>query len=91
MNKIFVSLLACIAVSSAWAATADGKGVVRRVNVDEGKILIKQEEITELNLPANTIAYRVKPSLITQIRAGDRVDFVVEVKDNQYYIIQITK
>ena len=59
-----------------------GKGIVKEINLKEKWLTIDHEEIKDL-MPAMIMEFWVRdPSLLTRIRVGDKVDFVV-VEDNK--------
>ncbi len=75
----------------ALAQEASASGEVRKVEVPEGKVMIKHGPIAELGLPAMTLVYRVDPALMAGINPGDKVSFTARRQDSQYVIIKISK
>jgi len=85
-------LLGAGAVSGAWAAgepatqvaaaAADQvltAGEVRKVDAAQGKITIRHEAITNLDMPPMTMVFRAdKPELLKGVKAGDRIRFRAE-------------
>lgn len=62
--------------ASAMAMTA---GEVRKVDVEQRKVTIKHEAITNLDMPAMTMVFRVsKPEQLKDLKAGDKVRFHAE-------------
>lgn len=87
------ALLGTAAVSAAWAAgepatlvaaaaAADQvltAGEVRKVDAAQGKITIRHEAITNLDMPPMTMVFRAdKPELLKDVKAGDRIRFHAE-------------
>ena len=70
---------------------AQGSGEVRRVNPDQGKIVIKQDAISELDLPAMSLSYHIQPELLQGIQPGDKVDFTAKRENSRYIIVEISK
>jgi Cu(I)/Ag(I) efflux system protein CusF len=58
--------------------TAEGRGVVRAVNVQEGSVTIAHEPMPALGWPAMTMAFRVRSAdMLTGLAVGARVHFVL--------------
>jgi Cu(I)/Ag(I) efflux system periplasmic protein CusF len=59
-----------------WAqALADGE--VRKVDVPAGKLTIRHGPLTELEMPAMTMVFRVAdPKLLDELKPGDKIRFV---------------
>ncbi len=87
MKKLAAILFA--ALLAAPAAFADDKhhqaaneptiGEVRKVDREAKKITIKHGPLSNLDMPAMTMVFRVKdPAMLEQVKAGDKVKFVAE-------------
>jgi Cu(I)/Ag(I) efflux system protein CusF len=56
--------------------TAEGRGVVRAVNVQQGSVTIEHEPIPALGWPSMTMAFRVRSAdLLNGVSVGARVHF----------------
>jgi Cu(I)/Ag(I) efflux system protein CusF len=77
--------------TSAIAQEASGSGEVRRVDAQAGKVTIKHGAISDLQLPAMTLVYRVDPALLADIKPGDKVRFTAKREDGQYVVTAISK
>lgn len=76
---------------STGVRTFSGTGVVRLVNLKEGWVEIDHEEIVGL-MPAMQMEWSVKDSaMLTSIRAGDKVDFVIEDNNGSEVILELKK
>ena len=63
--------------SDATALMASGE--VKKVDKDAGKITIKHGPLTNLEMPAMTMVFRVKdPVTLDQVTVGDKIGFVAE-------------
>jgi len=64
----------------AQAGTTDmTEGEVRKVDKDTKKITIRHGEIKNLDMPGMTMLFQVKdPAMLTQVKVGDKIDFVAE-------------
>ena len=54
-------------------------GQVRTVDAEEGKLIIRHEAISNLEMPAMTMLFKAKtPELLRNLQAGDRIRFRAE-------------
>jgi Cu/Ag efflux protein CusF len=54
-------------------------GEVRKVDAAQGKVTLKHETITNLDMPPMTMVFRAdKPELLKDLKAGDKVRFRAE-------------
>jgi Cu/Ag efflux protein CusF len=68
------------------------EGEVRKVDKDAKKITLKHGPITNLDMPAMTMVFRVKdPSMLELVKAGDQVRFAAENVNGQLTITRIDK
>jgi Cu(I)/Ag(I) efflux system protein CusF len=59
--------------------TALSSGEVNKVDKDAGKITIKHGTLANLNMPAMTMAFKVKDtSMLNQVKPGDKINFTAE-------------
>lgn len=59
-------------------ATSMTDGEVKKVDLENGKITIKHGDIKHLDMPGMTMVFTAKDkSLLTGIKAGDKVKFMV--------------
>jgi Cu/Ag efflux protein CusF len=64
-------------VSSQSSVMTDG--VVRKIDIANGKVTLKHGPITNLDMPGMTMVFRVvSPTLLNTVKAGDTVKFHVE-------------
>ena len=68
------------AASGAAAAAVDmTEGEVRKVDKATGKVTLKHGEIKNLDMPAMTMVFQVKPpAALASLKAGDKVRFKAE-------------
>jgi Cu(I)/Ag(I) efflux system periplasmic protein CusF len=60
------------------AQTAEGTGVVRAINAQEGTVTLAHEPIAALGWPAMTMAFRARSAdLLNGVAVGARVHFVL--------------
>jgi len=79
------------AASQEAPATASASGEVHRVDAAGGKVTIKHDKITALDLPAMTLVYRADPALLAGIKPGDKVRFTATRRDGRYVVTEISK
>ncbi len=80
----FRLLAACATFAAAAAAFAQSTlptidGEVRKIDAAAGKITLRHGDITNLDMPAMTMVFRVKdPALLEKVKPGDKVRFTVD-------------
>lgn len=73
--------------SATDAAMVDGE--VKKIDKDAGKLTIKHGPLTNLDMPAMTMVFRVAdPTMLEQVKAGDKIRFLAERKNGA---ITVTK
>lgn len=85
-----VPVLAAEQLPSAKDATATASGEVRRVDAAAGKVAIKHDAISDLELPAMTLVYQASPALLANIKPGDRVRFTAARQNGKYVVTAIS-
>lgn len=83
---VAVTSLSAVAMAQQQATI---KGEVRRVDLDKGKIVIKQDAVSDFKLPAMTLIYEVNQGLLNGVKAGDKVKFTATQQNNRYIINEI--
>lgn len=67
-------------------------GVVRRVDLPNGKIMIKHEAIPNLEMPAMTMTFSVADSaFLTVVKPGDKIRFVADDVDGELTLLWLEK
>lgn len=68
------------------------KGVVRKVDINSGRISIKHEEIPNLNMPGMTMSFLAQdPSILDGLIAGDKVVFTADEIDGELMVLSLEK
>lgn len=63
---------------------------VRKVDKDAGKVTLKHQPITNLDMPAMTMVFRVKePEMLDKLKAGDKVRFAADRVGGQFTVVKI--
>lgn len=77
-----------ILIADADTTMTDGE--IRKVDKDNKKLTIKHGEIKNLKMPAMTMVFQVKdPTMLDQVKAGDKVRFHVEQANGAMVVTQI--
>ncbi|MBN8763757.1 MAG: hypothetical protein BGP20_07590 [Thiobacillus sp. 63-78] len=98
--KTWIPLLAALTIVSplraepaappAAQAHVMTDGVVRRVDAANGKLTLRHGPIVNLDMPAMTMVFRVRPpELMKGLKVGDAVKFHVERLDNALTVTAI--
>lgn len=65
---------------------------VKKVDKEAGKITLRHGDITNLNMPGMTMAFRTKDAaMLDQVKAGDKVTFAAERVNGAFTIVQLQK
>ncbi|MBU6436567.1 MAG: copper-binding protein [Betaproteobacteria bacterium] len=80
-------------MKAAPANAADmTEGVVRKVDMEGGKITLKHGEIKNLQMPGMTMVFKAEnPKLLDGLAAGDKVRFTAENRQGALIVTQIEK
>lgn len=93
------------AVQPAWADHHEGghgtattqaaekvNAEIRKIDAENGKVTLKHEALTQFNMAAMTMVFRVDdPSLLQSLSVGDKVRFVPVKKNGQFFVQSIEK
>ena len=96
MNQFKRTVRAALIVT-LFATTASAQsslnGEVKKIDESAGKITLKHGPAKSLGMDEGmTMAYRVKdPTMLKQVKVGDKVQFEVESADNGYTVTKIQK
>ncbi len=61
------------------ASATMSSGEVKKIDKDAGKITIKHGPLSNLDMPAMTMVFKVKdPAMLDQVKVGDKISFVAE-------------
>jgi Cu/Ag efflux protein CusF len=91
----------CAPLLAALASTLPGRGhaqvpqtsgEVAKIDKAQGRLTLKQAEIKHLDMPAMTMAWRVRdPKWLDTLAVGDRVRFQAERIDGVFMVTAIAK
>lgn len=78
------------AIVGASASMVMTSGEVRKVDIEQGKITLKHDAITNLDMPAMTMVFRVQdPNGLKDLKAGDKVSFHAEASGGNIVVTHI--
>jgi Cu/Ag efflux protein CusF len=89
MKQTLMALALATATVVAWAQTTT-EGEVRKVDTAQQKITLKHGEIKNLDMPPMNMVFQVRdPSLLSQVKAGDKVRFTADKIGGAYVVTSI--
>ncbi|MFM0415855.1 copper-binding protein [Paraburkholderia aromaticivorans] len=67
-------------------------GEIKKVDTAAGKLTIKHGPLENLGMDAMTMVFKVKdPAMISQVKVGDKIDFVAEEIDGALTVTKLQK
>lgn len=87
-----IALASLLSISAAVGAFAEEftKGVVNKVDAKGQKVIIKHEDLKNLDMPAMTMVFRVKDAaLLEKLKQGKSIEFVAERVDGKLTVTQV--
>ncbi|HSI55944.1 MAG TPA: copper-binding protein [Ideonella sp.] len=79
-----------LAGTAVFAHATDGE--IKKIDMGQGKVTIKHGEIKNLDMPAMTMVFRVRPvTLLNGLAEGDRITFAADKVEGQYVVTAIEK
>jgi Cu/Ag efflux protein CusF len=92
MKRTLVAWTIALLAGAVLAQTPTSSGVVTKLDKEAQKVTLKHSEIKNLDMPAMTMAFRVRDAqLLSDLAVGDRVRFIAERVDGQYVLTAISK
>jgi Cu/Ag efflux protein CusF len=68
------------------------KGIVRKVELNSGRVSIKHEEIPNLDMPGMTMSFLAQdPQILQGLAVGDKILFVADEVDGELAVLWIEK
>ena len=78
------------AAKTAQPSAQLAEGEVRKVDKEAKKITLRHGPIPSLDMPAMSMVFQVKdPTLLDQVKAGDKIRFEAEKIGGQYTVTRI--
>jgi Cu/Ag efflux protein CusF len=101
IKAVLIASLALSTVSGAYAqsepatsaaSNSMSSGEVKKVDKSTGKVTIKHGPLKNIGMDAMTMVFRVKePSMLDQVKAGDKINFVAEEPNGQLTVTKLEK
>ena len=80
------------APQGAEARSSMSHGEVKKVDTAAGKLTIKHGPLENLDMEAMTMVFKVKdPAMLSQVKVGDKIDFVAEEIDGSLTVTKLQK
>jgi Cu(I)/Ag(I) efflux system periplasmic protein CusF len=87
-----IGAAAIVVAQVAGASAPMTAGEVKKVDKDAGKITIKHGPLSNLEMPAMTMVFRVKdPAMLDQVKEGDKVKFIATRANGAITVIQLER
>ncbi|MBS0232101.1 MAG: copper-binding protein [Proteobacteria bacterium] len=97
-TALFAGALASLLLVSTIALAEDAKtlpminGVVKKVDESAGKMTIKHDAITNLDMGAMTMVFKAKdPAMLKQVNPGDKIKFSADKVNGQITVMTVEK
>ncbi|MBC7941802.1 MAG: copper-binding protein [Chitinophagaceae bacterium] len=94
MSNTFITTLAAAAalLLTLPALAQSSSGEVVKIDKPGGRITLKHDSIKALDMPAMTLAFRVREArMLDNVAVGDRVRFDAEKLDGSYTVTALAK
>ena len=80
------------AMKGGAANSSMSHGEVKKIDMSSGKMTIKHGPLENLQMEGMTMAFKVKdPAMLSQVKVGDKVDFVAEEVDGALTVTKLQK
>ncbi|KVL44744.1 RND transporter [Burkholderia cepacia] len=80
------------AKQEAAARQSMSHGEIRKVDTAAARLTIKHGPLENLGMDAMTMVFKVKdPAMLSQVKAGDRIDFVAEDVNGALTVVELKK
>ena len=77
--------------SAGNQAVHEGHGILKAINLKDGKVQIAHEAIASLNWPPMTMWFTLHTALPKDMKAGDQVRFELEQNQNKWGISKLER
>ena len=97
LNALFLgAVVASLMSQLAWAEDAKSlpmiNGVVKKVDESAGKMSIKHDAITNLDMGAMTMVFKAHdPAMLKDVKAGDKIKFTADKVNGQITVMMVEK
>jgi Cu(I)/Ag(I) efflux system periplasmic protein CusF len=92
MKEFWAFTGTAVVAATALAQAPTVAGEVVKIDKAAARLTIKHAGIKHLDMPAMSIALRVRdPRMLDEVAVGDRVRFIAERADGQYVVTMLAK
>jgi Cu/Ag efflux protein CusF len=93
-----LALLACLASANSFASAEESKslpminGQVKKVDESTGKMTIKHDAITNLDMGAMTMVFKASdPAMLKEVKPGEKIKFSADKVNGQLTVMMVEK
>jgi Cu/Ag efflux protein CusF len=95
---LFLAAVACLAPVNGFASAEEFKslpminGQVKKVDESAGKMTIKHDAITNLDMGAMTMVFKASnPAMLKSVKPGEKIEFSADTVNGQLTVMKIEK
>jgi Cu/Ag efflux protein CusF len=87
---VLVAILSIFATGSAAAQSVNG--AIKKIDADQGKLMIDHGPIKNLDMESMTMVFRAAdPAMLKGLKAGDKIRFDADKVNGQYTVTKLQK
>lgn len=97
-SALFLTSLACLVTASSFAVAEETKslpminGQVKKVDESAGKMTIKHDAITNLDMGAMTMVFKANdPAMLKTVKPGEKIKFSADKVNGQITVMRLEK
>ena len=91
LGKLACGAVLALRAGAAMAQSASADGVIRKLDADASRVVIKHGEWKGMNMGAMTMAFKVRPaSLLDGLKVADKVQFSIEKEGADFVVTAIS-
>ena len=95
---LLLATLACLVSASSFASAEESKslpminGQVKKVDESAGKMTIKHDAITNLDMGAMTMVFKASdPAMLKAVKPGEKIKFSADKVNGQLTVMKVEK
>lgn len=92
VNATLWALVLIVTAPHASAQSASADGVIRKLDIDANRVLIKHGDWQGVSMPAMTMPFQVRDkALLADLKVNDAVHFSIEQSGRDWVITQMAR
>lgn len=92
ISSVVVSLISVAASAEDAKSLPIINGVVKKIDAAAGKMTIKHQAITNLDMGAMTMVFKANdPAMLKTVKAGDKIKFSADKINGQITVMMVEK